>query len=214
MRKLFLVLLVGMISSTLFGQSNFYPIGAKWVYRVNELCSSPQIQGYDTIISQKDTLINGYNLRKLTYINSSLDANMKNLFFLITTSGVFRYDKDSLRLHFPLNINKGDSTIVNIFTPSAVYKYENQTLVCDSITSLIVNDMEIKTYCTSVRLKSKSSSKITLQYHYNNVCGLSNFSSSEAIVFHSPNYNWIVACSESRVDLLNFKYDKLQFNVV
>jgi hypothetical protein len=131
-----------MISSTLFGQSNFYPIGAKWVYEIP--CAERSLV---TLISEKDTIINGLSLRKIRYLNTNNEYHL----FQIDTNGVYRYLDGKTYLYYPLKVKLND--IVDIELPfqkvsnSATHTKFKGTCIginFDTVSSTIVKNFNIK----------------------------------------------------------------------
>jgi hypothetical protein len=172
MKKLFIMLLIGMISSTLFGQSNFYPIGAKWVYQDfwNIPPHGEQIgENTDVFFSEKDTTIKGLNLRKIVY--SRNNTFIRNYFFQISTNNASLFYDDTLRLMYPFNLKIGDTATVEYpaldvdYPETKFVKFRKYKAVCTTVTSDSISSTKINSF----KLEVVKTLDLKFSYFFGNI---------------------------------------------
>jgi hypothetical protein len=214
MRKIVFISIL-FLSGMVFSQVGFYPIGAKWVYEIQPCVGNKY---YDTIVVEKDTVVKGMTMRKLKYTNQNL-----SYLFLVSTSGVFLYDNDTLRMKFPLGININE--YVNIDLQKAYYssitgysyKYIQVNAICSSITSINLNDKVISTYTLSIDFNSQPDTTLKKgsaysQIKYNNVLGdISNKLIPPPINLIFPLCGWTIL---SYFDTDKYKYENNVWELV
>ena len=151
MKKLILIT-ISLISEIAFSQIKFYPIDAKWIY-TTQPCTGELM--YDTLISEKDTMVKGMQMRKIKQTNKNV-----NYLFVISTLGIYRFENDTLRMSFPLNLKTNDTTYIDIRYEGMSTKFHHLKAVCYSVSHAILNKDTIKTYGLNIDLNSTTDASV------------------------------------------------------
>ena len=207
--KYIIFLFLSVYCELAHSQVEFYKIGSMWVYEIQPCAASMY---YDTIIVEKDTLVAGFNLRKLKYTN--IDSSF---IFLVTTTGVFRYDKDTLRKIFPLNLKLNDTVLSDLTYATTLlgwgydYKYFRLKAVCTNVTNTVFGTDTIKNFTIKFDSNSTTNSGVrravsvsNAQVLYNNI-----FGDNINVLFPPPVNLATTACSSMFVK--KFTNDKFKY---
>lgn len=155
-----------------FGQG-FAPIGAKWIYEVDP-CG---VVYTDTVVSQKDTVFQNRTFRKLKHQKSNI-----SYLFMISSSGVYLYDNDTLRKTFPFGLSLNQINYVDIkfgyqnsISGVISYNYKSIRTTCTGLAKTVLNQDTITIYTLDIEPNTVSGQNYMYnQITYNNLSGRLN----------------------------------------
>ena len=130
---------------------DFAPIGAEWYYGSSAGGLAPTGSEYYYLISEKDTVINDYNLRKIKqiYCNYQGDSLEVTPYFIYQSGdsvSLYNTDNDNLYRLFVFNASQGDTLTFDV--PWNSYNWGGPTyrVVIDTIVSVIYDGVELNKY--------------------------------------------------------------------
>jgi hypothetical protein len=131
MKKL---LLLYFLFSSLFSiaQSEWFPIGAKWYYNLQELVLY-QADGYEVFTVLKDTIVDSNQskcISKTSISSKGQILNSENLILREEDKRVYLYSNESFQLVYDFSLNPGDTLHRNV-----------STIGCDSVSPIIVDSI-------------------------------------------------------------------------
>lgn len=154
--KLSIVILLMILSMSLFGQKEFAPIGAEWYYD-NNLSHNPPEFGYIKLTSLKDSVIENKIVRVIEVLNAPNDSTqfVEGYEYLHQSADTIWYWKNN-QFHMLYNfaMQKGDSILlysemINQCTENEPYGWN----MVDTVFTRVFNGMELKAY-SSIPIKN------------------------------------------------------------
>ncbi len=127
------------------------PIGATWYYSYHASYFPPYLNTYSKIVSEKDTIINGVNCRKLIHYKAGQNGipnYYKSNIYMYESDKKIYYHVDSLSrfcLLYDFNANAGGWWILDEYSGSALFRDTVKVISTDSIT---INGQKKKTMIT------------------------------------------------------------------
>lgn len=163
------------------GQIDKFAIGSKWIYNIYPCIGEPY---YDTLLSEKDTTINAFTMRKVKNVRTN-----ENYLFVLSSTGIMQYSDDTLRMIYPLGIALNDVVEVDIpfaFTVTVsgnfeyVEKFKKFYFKCTEKSNVFFENNTVTNYKISILTTSlvgvNSSSLVYFDIDYNNLFGNTSYS--------------------------------------
>jgi hypothetical protein len=152
------LLFLYFLFSSLFciAQSEWFPIGAKWYYNLQEL-EQYQADGYEVFTVMKDTIVDSKQSKCISKISISSKGqiyNHENIILQEENKRVYWYNKNSFQLIYDFNLNPGDTLERNI-----------STIGCDSVSPIIVDSIS-ETSINGVPIKIQHLSYVGYNTHF------------------------------------------------
>jgi hypothetical protein len=140
-KLLFLYLLFSSICT--IAQSEWFPVGAKWYYNLQELALY-QADGYEVFTVLKDTIVDSKQskcISKTSISSKGQILNTENLILREENKRVYWYSNESFQLIYDFSLSSGDTLDRNV---SIIGCDSVSPIIVDSITETSINGVDIK----------------------------------------------------------------------
>ncbi|MDX1939029.1 MAG: T9SS type A sorting domain-containing protein [Saprospiraceae bacterium] len=144
-----ILLLAYSINNICIGQTEFAPVGARWLYEkvFYSYTGEEESRSYIEIISKSDTIIDGLSCKKIgikeILVEEGLEFN-ETSFLCQKNDSIFRIEKNNKHLLFNFFLNKSDTLYID--TTKYLY-YVVDSIYIDTIDLQVLRKQKASLYC-------------------------------------------------------------------